>query len=185
MSNKKSKLVIGILGTIGSGKGTAARFLKKKYGFRIISMGNLIRALARKLKISASRKNLQDLQARYRKRYGGDYFISIAWQKIDSSMHKRWIIDGIRHNADASASRKNGAVLIFIDAKPEIRFERMKKRRRKGFSRTIEQFKKEEQREWKRFNFKKTITYAHYRMDNSKGQKLLFSQIDRLMRKII
>ena len=182
---QQQKIVIGFLGTIGSGKGTAAKFLKKKYGFKITGMGNLIRALARKLRIPINRKNLQDLQGVYRKRYGTDYFINIAWQKINSSRHRRWIIDGIRHDADASVTKKNGGMLIFIDADPQIRFERMRKRRRKGFSKTLEEFKKEEQREWKRFNFKKTISYAKYKVDNSKNQKEFFSKIDMLIKKII
>ena len=183
IAKMEKRIVIGLLGTIGSGKGTAAKFLKKKYGFKIVTMGNMIRMLARKLKIPVSRKSLQDLQEKYRKRYGEDYFINLVWQKINASKHKRWIIDGIRNNADAFVSKKNDAVLVFIDAKPEIRFERMKKRGRRGFSKTLEEFKEEEKREWKLFNFKKTINYAQYKIDNSRGQKELFCNIDKLIKK--
>jgi len=180
----ENRLVLGLLGTIGSGKGTAAKFLKKKYKFKIISMGNILRALARKLKIPVNRKNLQILQKKYRKKYGGDYFVNLAWQKINASKDKKWVIDGIRNPDDASVSRRNKAILIFIDANPKIRFERMKKRRRKGFSKTLEEFKKEEQREWRLLNFNKALKYTQYKIDNSKSQKDLYLQIDRLMKKI-
>ena len=181
----EKKIVIGLLGTIGSGKGTAAKFLKKKYGFKIITMGNILRALARKLKLPSNRKSLQLLQKKYRIKYGGDYFINIAWQKINNSKHRRWIIDGIRTPEDTSVSKKNGAKLILIDANPLLRFERMKKRGRKGFSKTFEEFKEEEKREWKMLNFKKSLKYVHYKADNSKGPKEFLDKINKLIKRLI
>lgn len=181
----KKKIVIGLLGTIGSGKGTAAKFLKKKYGFRIVTMGNILRALARKLNVPSDRKSLQLLQKKYRTKYGGDYFINTAWNKINSSRYNRWIIDGIRTPEDTSVSRKNGARLILIDAKPQLRFERMKKRKRKGFSKTFKEFKEEEKREWKLLNFKKSLKYIQYKVDNSKGPKEFLDKINKLVKRLI
>ena len=181
----EKKIVIGLLGTIGSGKGTAAKFLKKKYGFRIITMGNMLRALARKLGLPSNRKSLQLLQKKYRTKYGGDYFINMVWQKINSSRHNKWIIDGIRTPDDTSVSKNNGAKLILVDAKPMLRFERMKKRRRKGFSKTFTEFQQEEQREWKLLSFKKSLKYVQYKVDNSSNQKEFFDKINKLIKRLI
>jgi dephospho-CoA kinase len=181
----EKKSVIGLLGTIGSGKGTAAKFLKKKYGFRIITMGNILRALARKLELPSNRKSLQLLQKKYRAKYGGDYFIRMVWQKINDSKQRKWVIDGIRTPEDTSVSRKNGAKLILVDAKPMLRFERMKKRRRKGFSKTFAEFQQEEKREWKLLNFKKSLKYVQYKLDNSKGPREFLDKINKLVKRLI
>ncbi len=135
------RITIGFIGSIGSGKGVAAKYLVKRYSFYRIVMGNLVRALARRKGIKISRKNLQNLAKRYRKKYGEDYFINLAVAKAKKS-NKNIVIDGIRTLADAQVAKKElNAKIVLIDAKPEIRFEREKKRRRKGFPETLTQFK--------------------------------------------
>jgi dephospho-CoA kinase len=174
--------IFGILGPIGSGKGTAAKHVSKKYGYKIIVMGNLVRELAKKLKISTTRGNLQALQKKYRKKYGDYFFINLAIEK--AKKYEKAIIDGIRTPYDARGAKAGGAKLILIDASPEVRFKRMKKRRRAGFSKTLEQFNKEEASEWKIFNFKKTLGYVDYRIFNNGGKTELCIDVDKLMKRI-
>jgi dephospho-CoA kinase len=181
----KRKTNLGIMGPAGSGKGFAARHIAKKYGYKIINMGNIVRALARKEHIKPSRENLERLQARFSKKYGKDFVIEHAIVLAQAS-RKPVIIDGIRKPIQAElAKEKLGAKLILVDAKSEIRFERMKERRRKsGFSKTLEEFNKMEENEDKVFNLKKTFSMADFKVDNSNGERYLFYQLDRLMAQI-
>jgi len=181
----KQKTTLGILGPAGSGKGFAARHIAKKYGYRIINMGNIVRALARREGIKPTRANLEKIGEKYAKIYGHDFVIEHAIEMAKKSA-KPVIIDGIRKPIQAQlAKQRLGAKLILVDAKPEIRFDRMKERRRKsGFAKTFEEFKKTEKQEDKFFNLKKAFSMADYKVDNSNGDKYLFHQLDRILVKL-
>jgi|GEM_PF-493623 len=175
---------IGILGPIGSGKGTAARYLTKKYKYKIINMGNIVRAIARKEHIKPIRKNLEKLQIKYSKKYGKDFVIGKAIEKANLS-RKPVILDGIRKPIQARlAKQKLKAKLILVDASPEIRFKRLKKRRRAGFSKTFQEFKKIDSAENKIFAFSKTKKYADYFIYNDKGERYLYKELSLLMKKL-
>jgi len=173
---------LGLMGPAGSGKGFAAKYIAKKYNYHIINLGNIVRSLARKEHVTPSRENLEKLQAKFSGKYGKDFVIGHALEKAPA-IKGNILIDGIRKPIQAKlAKQKLKAKLILVDAKPEIRFERMKERRRKsGFSKTIGEFKKLEERENKVFNLKKTFSMADYKVDNSNGEKYLFNQLDKIM----
>jgi len=175
---------LGILGPAGSGKGFAAKYIAKKYGYTIINMGDIVRALARKEHIKPTRANLEKIGEKYSKIYGKDFVIEHAIERAKASK-KPVIIDGIRKPIQARlAKEKLKAKLILVDASPEIRFERMKKRRRSNFPKTLEIFKKEEKQEQKFFNLNKTFSMRDYKIDNSNGEKYLFEQINKIMEKL-
>ena len=173
---------IGVLGAMGSGKGIAAEYLSDRYGYRIINMGNIIRAIAKKRKIPPARLNLEKLQRECRRRYGDDYVIKEAVAKAGES-GKPVILDGIRSLIDAKTAKKElGAKLILIYADPKLRFERLKRRRRADFPRTFAEFKKVEALENRTFAFGKTAQLADYTIDNGNGLKYLHSQLDSIMK---
>ena len=175
---------LGVLGAAGSGKGIAAKYLAKKYHYKIVNLGDIVRSLARKEKLKPTRDNLEKLQAKYSKKYHYDFIIEHALEKAQR-IKGPVILDGIRKPVQAKlAKQKLNAKLILVDATPELRFERMKKRRRTGFADTLEEFKRSEAKEDKVFNLKKTFSMIDYKVNNSDGMQLLFKQLDNLMRKI-
>ena len=178
------KTNLGILGPAGSGKGIAARYIAKKYNYKIINLGNIVRALAKKEHFSPKRENLEKLQAKYSKKYGKDFVIGKALEKAKQS-RMPVILDGIRKPIQAEKAKKElKATLILVDAKPEIRFERMKIRRRKDFPKTLKEFNRIEAKENKVFNLKRTFSMVDFRADNSNGKAYLFKQLDAIMHKI-
>jgi len=179
----KNKIRLGILGTIGSGKTFASSWFVKK-GFECVIMGNLIRACAKKAGLTPTRQNLMKIQEKYRKKYGEDYFIKAAIQKLEKSNKKRLLIDGIRLPIDAKTAKKAGYKLILIDADPRLRFERLKKRRRIGFSRNLAEFKKEEAAEMRAFKFKTTIKFADIKILNNGTKEQFISALEKLLKKI-
>ena len=170
---------------MGSGKGTAARFLSKKYGYKIINMGNIVRALARRNGVKPTRSNLEKLQVKYRGKYGRDFVIGKAIEKALASK-KPVILDGIRKPVQAKLAKKVlKAKIILVDARPEVRFQRLKNRRRKsGYEKTFDDFKKMEKQERKFFKMDKTFKYADYKLDNSKDARHLERQLRALIKKL-
>lgn len=175
---------LGVFGPMGSGKGFAARYIAKKYGYKVISMGNIVRYLARKEGVKPTRLNLENVQRKYRKKYGNDFVIRETIRRARAS-DKPVILDGVRSVIDVRIAKKElGVKMILIDADPEVRFERLKKRRRADFPRTIEEFKKVEASEDKTFHMRKTFSYADYKVDNANGEKHFFSQLDSIIKKV-
>ena len=175
---------LGLMGKMGSGKGFAARYLAKKYNYKVITMGNFVRTLARKEKIKPTRENLEKLQKKYSKIYRHDYVIEKVIEKA-KTMRGPLLLDGIRKPLQAKLAKKNlGTVLIEIYAAPKIRFERMKRRGRKSDSNAFEEFKKIEAQEDKIFGINKTLRMADFKINNDDGKQGLYSDLDKIIRSL-
>jgi len=175
---------IGVFGLAGSGKGTVADFFAKKYGYKSITMSDVLRSIARKKKIKPTRKNLEKIQREYRKKYGNDFVIKNVLKKIKNNK-KPLILDGLRSIADVKRARKNLKIkLILVHVDPKIRFERLKKRGRTGFSKTFKEFKEMEARENKIFRFKKVFRYANYKVNNNTNKQNTYKQLKALVKKL-
>lgn len=181
--------VIGVIGTIASGKDSVSNYLVKRYGFRKIVMSNFLRAEARKRNIKVkNREVLRKLQHELRERYGEDYLINKAIEMIKAKDHmsmKNVVIDGLRTTIDVTLAKKRlGAKIILVDAKPFIRYMRAKKRGRQGSSKTYEQFLHTEAIEAATFNFHKTFKLADYKLDNSGSLKDMEKNVDKIMKQL-
>ncbi|PIN99841.1 hypothetical protein COT72_04605 [archaeon CG10_big_fil_rev_8_21_14_0_10_43_11] len=177
-------IILGITGTIGAGKDVVSRYLKETYGFVMFRMGDLARDIARKRDVEATRKNLQDIYAEYRKKYGKTCFIDLMVEKIKQSGEERIIIDGVRGEWDVEVPKKvfgKQFSLILVDAKPEVRFSRLKKRRRPGFPKTLEEFSQHEAREQHIFGIDKTFARADFTLNNTTTLLELYHKVDALM----
>ncbi len=177
-------VVIGIMGTIGAGKDVVSRYLKEKYGFKVFRMGDLAREIARSRNLPGSRKVLQNIYVEMNKKHGEECFINMMVEKVKASGEEKVIIDGIRAPWDVSVPRKvfgDEFVLVNVDASAEVRFKRLKKRRRVGFSKTLEAFRKEEEREYSIFRTNAIFREADYTIDNSSTLEDLYSGIDSFL----
>lgn len=180
--------VIGVIGTIASGKDAISNYLVKSYGFKKIVMSNFLRAEARKRRIKCTRENLRKLQHELRKNYGEDYLINKVIETIKTKDHmsmKNVVIDGLRTTIDVQLAKKElGARIIMVDAKPFIRYMRQKKRHRTGFTKTYEQFLHEEAIEAATFNFNKTFKMADFKIDNSGSLQEMNKQVDKIAKEL-
>lgn len=173
-----------MLGTIGSGKTTVSDYLVSK-GFERVIMGDLVREKTKQEGLKLTRENLQAIQKKYRDKYGQEYFIKEVIKKLKESGKDKLLIDGVRVPMDAILPKKDGAVLILVDAPKKIRFERLKARGRENDPQTMQEFIKQEKAEWKAFNFKETLKYVDYEIDNSGNLRELYRKVDELLKKDI
>ncbi len=177
------QILIGLLGTIGAGKTTVSDCLVKKGFYRVI-MGDLVREKATQNGLKLTRENLGKTQEEYRDKYGPDYFIKEAIKRLKDSKKAKLLVDGIRLPIDADRAKFEGAKLILADAPAEIRFERLKQRKREDDAQTIDKFMEQEKAEWKRFDFEKTLEYIDYTLNNSGNLEELYTQINDILREI-
>ncbi len=141
------KLIIGLVGQAGCGKGTAADLLREKYGAGYIRFSGILGIVLETLGIEKSRVNFVKLSNGLRDTYGEDA-LSYAVEKIAlSAPEDIVVIDGIRRPDDIVALEPLPHFkLLSIEVPAEIRFERMKKRGEKATESQMswEQFQTEE-----------------------------------------
>lgn len=135
-------MIIGLTGSIASGKGVVSDFLRKK-GFVYLSLSDELRQIAKDNKIELTRENLQNLGNKLRKEQGKGILAKVIIDKIKNQEYKKAIIDGIRNPYEVEELRKlKNFFLISVDAPKQVRFERMVVRNRESDPLTYEGFLK-------------------------------------------
>lgn len=138
-------MIIGLTGKNASGKGKIAEYLKKK-SFYYASLSDIIREELKKEKKPITRLNLINKGNELRKRYGASYLAERVYEKID--LNKNYVIDSIRNPGEVEYLRNKGDfTLVYVDAPPEVRFERIKTRKRSDDALSYEDFLKCEEKE--------------------------------------
>ncbi|NJE26052.1 hypothetical protein E3E22_05345 [Thermococcus sp. MV5] len=130
-------MIVGIVGKIAAGKTTVAKFFEEKGFCRVSCSDPLIDLLTHNLndyswlpevpeKGEPTRDRLIEYGKHLKETYGEDILIRLA---IDKRRHcKNIVIDGVRSKGEIDAIKKRGGAIIYIEARPEIRYERLKKR---------------------------------------------------------
>lgn len=142
------KLIIGLVGQAGCGKGTAADLLRKDYGAGYIRFSGILGQLLDILGIEKSRDSLIKVSNALRHEFGEDILSYAVERAALGAPEDIVVVDGIRRLEDIVALEPLPHFkLVAIDVDPKLRFERMKKRGEKTgeADMTWEQFQKEEQ----------------------------------------
>lgn len=164
-------MIIGLTGTLSSGKGIVAEFLKKK-GFVYLSLSNELREIAKEKKIELTRENLQNLGNQLREEQGTGILAELAREKIKNQKYTKAIIDGIRNPAEIIELRKiKNFFLISVDAPLGIRFNRIVERSRESDPKTWDDFLKVDARDQREENEKgqqvrKCMEQANFKLIN-------------------
>jgi len=146
------KLVIGLVGENGSGKGTFAESLMqeaKKEGFTCdrIRSSDILRETLTLWDIPFTRENFQKLALLMVTVYGEGTLTDAVKARIEGSKKNIVIFDGVRWRSDEKLIRSfKKHLIVYVTAKPKVRYERMRARKEKtgeGIM-TFEQFLEEE-----------------------------------------
>jgi len=142
------KLVIGLTGTLNSGKGTLAGIIKLQE-FEHVILSNV---LLDKFKEDTARRNaasmreyLQDIGDELRRKYGSEALAKFA---LEQSTSGRVLIDGIRNPGEIDYLKTNtNFYLIAVDAPLDIRYARSQGRKSEKDSVSFEEFKRNDERD--------------------------------------
>ena len=181
--------VIGLIGTIGSGKDEVAKYIVDKHGFQQITMGDLIREETSKRGLELNRENLQATSADVTDKQGMKYWGDMVVLKVKKSGWQKVLINGVRRVPELEVYKKGFGKkfnLILVDADPKIRFDRLKGRKRTGDPKSLEEFKKQERGEIKLYGtFDECVKLADFTVKNESTFEELYKNTDKVMEKIL
>ena len=177
------KLVIGLSGRIGSGKGTIGDYLADKYGAEGRRFSDILIDLLVRLHIPVERGALQKMGATLRSIFGDDVLIHAMKKDLEEAEADIVMVDGVRYPNEVEMLRAfEKSILFFVDAPPKTRFERVRKRGEKGEEKIdFQEFLRSEQRETER-HLDEVRAMADYKLDNSGSFEDLYKQIDKALK---
>ncbi|MHB0934947.1 MAG: AAA family ATPase [Armatimonadota bacterium] len=162
--------VIGIVGRNGSGKDTLAKYLQERCAVPMVSIGDLVRELARQEGISPTRAHLHDLSVQYMNREGQDYFAQRAIEQILRHQWAHVTVSGIRTPVDVAAFREQfGDAFLLVHVAvddPQIRYQRQQQRGKERDPDTYEEYRVQEDAEEALFHLRETIREADVSIRN-------------------
>lgn len=180
-------MIIGLTGTLGSGKDAVADYLKKK-GFGCFVLSDILKEEAKKRNLEPTRENLQDVGNELRAEHGPGVLAKMVVDAIKAYGHNNVVVDGIRNSGEIDElSKLSDFFLVAVDAPEETRFERMKSRGRKDDPKTLGQFRKMDARD-RGVNEPSTgqqvgecIKQARFVIVNDSTVEKLFEKVERLL----
>lgn len=117
-----NKIAIGLVGSMVSGKGTVAKYLKE-LGFTYDSLSDRVREEAVLRNIPITRTNLQNLGNDLRLRFG-PHILAERTLELLGDRTNRLVLDGLRNPAEIAFLKKAlGMTIVGIDAPLEMRLE--------------------------------------------------------------
>ncbi|MCL5794755.1 MAG: AAA family ATPase [Patescibacteria group bacterium] len=181
-------MIIGITGTLGSGKDTIAEHLVKKYGFTSIGTGDIVREFAKAAGWPNTRDAQREMGNKLRREKGRGFLIKAAISRLKS---KNKAITGIRQPEEAQYVRDlSDGLLIAVDAPIKMRFERMLKRKRPGDSLTLESLIEREKKEMfgqlgkNTQNISQCMKEANYHLENDGSIAELNKKVDEILKRV-
>jgi len=142
-----NKIILGFVGDLSSGKGTASNYLKDKYSANSYRFSTMLRDVAKRVYIETTRDNLQKLSTVLRENFGQDLLSKVMAEDVKNDPGQIVVVDGIRRESDITFLKIiEGFHLIYITADPKLRWERLCKRNENtgDSEKTYEEFLKDE-----------------------------------------
>ncbi len=125
----QKKIIIGIAGRMGCGKGMAGSYLAKKYQAERFRSSTPLRASLDIFCIPQSRENMGKFSTFLRTTYGEQTIAHAVVELVEKSTAQICIFDGMRRKIDAETFHAlDNFFLLFIETDKKIRYERYIKR---------------------------------------------------------
>jgi dephospho-CoA kinase len=165
-------IIIGVTGTLGSGKGTVVEYLVNKKGFKHFSARAFLVEEIKKRGLEENRDNMVFLGNELRQK-NSPSFVADELFKMALKSGQDCVIESLRAPGEINSLRKKGNfTLLAVDVDPKIRYERIVKRSTSTDNVSLEEFLADEAREMEsddpnKQNLKKCIKMADYIIDNN------------------
>jgi dephospho-CoA kinase len=141
--------LLGIGGTNGSGKDTLGEILAEQ-GWLTVSVSDFLREECKIRGLPIERENLRMISAEWRRKYGLGVLVDKAVELLNKSdkEYVGLVAIPMRNPGEAQRIKDLGGTLVWVDADPKIRYQRIYSRKRSAEDdKTFDQFVKEEQDE--------------------------------------
>ena len=185
MQTSNRKLILGFVGEMASGKGTAVAYLKEKHGASTYSFSGMLRDILDRLYLPHTRDNMIDLSVWVRGHFGEDTMARTMANDIEKDQNHLIAVEGIRRPADIEYLKKmSGFHVVEIVADERTRYERLVKRAQNpgDTTKTLEEFQADSQKPTE-ISIRDVAREATERVDNNGGAEELYGQLDELIKK--
>lgn len=179
-------MIIGITGTIGSGKDTLMELLKNEYGFKHFSVRNYLTEKLEEQGEEITRTNMTNLANRLREEnhtaYLAEQLFEIAKQAGGNA-----VIESIRTPGEVEFLKDRSEFILFaVDADPNLRYERVQERRSATDRIDFNTFMSEEQREMSNEephmqNIAACVRVANYRFKNNASIDMFYKRVRKVV----
>ena len=186
-----SKIIIGITGTLGAGKGTIVDYLVKNKGFiHFSAREDVINKEIEKRGLPIIRDNMILVANDLRKNNGPSYVAEELFKMAQSS-DKDCVLESLRTVGEIEALRKKGKFFLFaINAERKKRYDRVQERGNvQSDNVSFEKFIEQEESEMRsddpnKQNLSKCIRMADYVFENDGTFEDLYKQVDEVIKKL-
>ena len=186
-----SKIIIGITGTLGAGKGTVVDYLVKNKGFAHFSAReDVINKEIEKRGLPITRDNMVLVANDLRKKYGSSYVAEELFKMAQNS-DKNCVLESLRTVGEIESLKKKGKFFLFaVNAEQKIRYNRVQERKNvQSDNVSFGKFVEQEEAEMKsddpnKQNLSKCIRMADYVFNNDGTFEDLYKQVDEVIKKL-
>jgi dephospho-CoA kinase len=153
--------ILGISGTNGSGKDSLGQMLQERHGWLFVPATDILREELRRRGKQIERENLRSLGNEWRKQFGAGVLIDKSVDLYEKGEYRGLAIASIRSVGEAERVHELGGKIIWVDADPKIRYERINGRQRSTEdAKSFEQFLDEQRIEMHGSEDKDTVNMA-------------------------
>jgi cytidylate kinase len=151
--------IIGLCGTNGSGKDTVAHMLEERHNYLFASATNMLLVGLHERGWPIDREHKAKLSAEWRRARGMAVIIDMAVEMFESApagQYEGIVVGSLRHPAEADRVHELGGKVVWIDADPKIRYNRVQASLAERavthheHNKTFEEFLAEQEREMNR-----------------------------------
>lgn len=178
-----AKLILGITGEMGCGKGTVAEHIVQTHKGSSHRFSTMLRDVLERMHIENTRENLVILSTTFRQAFGEDIMAKTMMHDAENDQADIVVIEGVRRMDDIRYLRElSHFKLVYLEAEMEIRYERIIKRGENvdESKKTFEEFQKAHQYETE-IQIPDLKNYADYVVSNNGTFLELYQQIDKII----
>jgi len=179
------KIVVGIAGMPGAGKGVFRRTVQRM-GYPVVTMGDEVREEVKRRNLEPTPQNLGKTMLDLREQEGPAAIAKRCIPKLLNHSHKVVVIDGIRSLVEVDVFKKQFTrfILVAIHASPKTRYQRLFRRRRSDDPPDWKTFMERDLRELG-IGMGSVISVADYMIVNEGSIGQLKQKIVRFMREVL
>jgi dephospho-CoA kinase len=180
-----TKIIIGLVGTLASGKGAVKKRLVEKYKAEDCRFSTILRDVLKRIDVSTTRENLQNVSTSLRQLFGEDLLAKAIAKDASTLNADIVVIDGIRRMSDIGHLLSlSNFILVAIDANPEIRYKRLVERNENAGDdkKTYEEFQADQNVEADKM-IPEVMKIAKEKINNGGSLEDLYKQIDDIVLK--
>jgi dephospho-CoA kinase len=182
-------MIIGIAGTIGSGKGTVVEYLSMKMGFAHYSSSGLLKEMLEERGEFVDRDAMARLAREIRK---GDPngVPKLTYERLKKDDPENAIMEALHTIGEAEFVKSVGGIILAVDANVAVRYARISKRGSikddVSFEKFAEQAKREDDggSDASGHNIRGVMAIADYTIVNNGTLEELHTQIEEVLKKI-